>query len=930
MVTRLITEDELEFNADSLFNPAFPILPENVADISAIEKARLYNQLINQGFTDSEIRQAAGAQNDSDWSALKQIAANLQNPAATMSQEQPIQQRFSGLFMGGDKLAEQAQQVLESSGKANDPRYTDAIVGTFTKNGVIYNVQGDGSIQGFIETPTGAYLSAGFTPEGQQATEQFSNKFEQSSTDRLLGTLANAAIAAGTGLALGPAGIGFLGAPAAAATGAGITNFANTGDLKAALTAAALGGASAYGVQGIMSGLNASAYDQAFAAADAAQLANQGLDAATIAQNISTYVDPTTAVTIANAAVEQTFALADANQLINQGLAPTQVAEVLQASGVSPNIAMSAAQAAAEGVTEISPTDLISNIKYQPQTGQSMQATSQPNAVEVVGQRLTETAAPTVTAPVSGLLASAVAPTPTETQAVRVEAPRVAAVQPLSLDSASSLLSAVLNKPVKIVDPAQQVEVSGQRGVDSYSPAEATELISSLLGIKVSLPSSAPVAPVAPAAPVAPEVVSPPPVVAETAPVTEQVTVAAPAVIENLGALSSVSPILSTLVPQQVEVMAPAQEAQQEAAPIIPEVVSVAPPAPTPVAPEIPVQQVEVMAPQQPTVTEVAPVTIPITTPVAPEIPMQQVEVMAPQQPTVTEVAPEIASSILSNILGQSVVVEGAPQQVEVIGQPQPQEIPAETAAALLSSVVGQQVTITAQPEAVSTAPETVGGMLSNIVQTVPVEAPAMQPPTQAPEAIGAATAALQTVPVTSTPVVEEPSVAAPVAAAVGTMLPTQTVPVTETAMPKETQLEETAAAVSAGTPTQTVEVTAKPAEPDEFEAILKPPALVPPVAEIPIPEVKIAEPAKPPISTADLIKLLSLVATGAGTGMMGGGQAPIRSTPVSDSMLGSTTPQFGSDYYSAIQRYYNAYMPQYPRDVAGPLQQWYENKYGA
>lgn len=894
MATRLITEDELEFNADSLFNPAFPILPENVADISAIEKARLYNQLINQGFTDSEIRQAAGAQNDSDWSALKQIAANLQNPAATMSQEQPTQQRFSGLFMGGDKLAEQAQQVLESSGKANDPRYTDAIVGTFTKNGVIYNVQGDGSIQGFIETPTGAYLSAGFTPEGQQATEQFSNKFEQSSTDRLLGTLANAAIAAGTGLALGPAGIGFLGAPAAAATGAGITNFANTGDLKAALTAAALGGASAYGVQGIMSGLNASAYDQAFAAADAAQLANQGLDAATIAQNISTYVDPTTAVTIANAAVEQTFALADANQLINQGLAPTQVAEVLQASGVSPNIAMSAAQAAAEGVTEISPTDLISNIKYQPQTGQSMQATSQPNAVEVVGQRLTETAAPTVAAPVSGLLASAVAPTPTETQAVRVEAPRVAAVQPLSLDSASSLLSAVLNKPVKIVDPAQQVEVLGQRGVDSYSPAEATELISSLLGIKVSLPSSAPVAPVAPAAPVAPEVVSPPP---EVAPITEQVTVSAPASTENLGALSSVSPILSTLVPQQVEVMAPTQGAQQEATPIIPEVVSVAPPAPTPVAPEIP---------------------------------MQQVEVMAPQQPAVTEVAPEIASSILSNILGQSVVVEGAPQQVEVIGQPQPQEIPAETAAALLSSVVGQQVTITAQPEAVSVAPETAGGMLSNIVQTVPVEAPAMQQPTQAPEAIGAATAALQTVPVTSTPVAKEPGVAEPIGATVGTMLPTQTVPVTEAAMPKDEQLAEPAAAVSAVTPTQTVEVTAKPAEPDEFEDILKPPALVPPVAEIPIPEVKIAEPAKPPISTADLIKLLSLVATGAGTGMMGGGQTPIRSTPVSDSMLGSTTPQFGSDYYAAIQKYYNAYMPQYPRDVAGPLQQWYENKYGA
>ena len=882
MATRLMTEDELEFNPDSLFTPAFPVLPENVAEMSAIEKARLYNQLINQGFTDSEIRQAAGAQNDSDWSALKQIASTLSAPAqqstTNVLKDSPI--NFNDLNF--EFVQEESGGYFAPIDLGNGTTVTKTNSGQYEisgpQGGAIYDADG-ALLNSYIRT--GSKTGTLFDPQGNVVGSlNSSSRINQVLSD-IFTPLAPAIPAILGSLVLGPAGSGLLSAPGAAAAASGGNTLFQGGSIEDALKAAALAGVSAYGAQGVMSGLNASAYDQAFAAADAAQLANQGFDAATIAQNISTYVDPTTAATIANAAVEQTFALADANQLINQGLAPAQVAEVLQANGVAPNIAMSAAQAAAEGVTQISPTDLVSNIKYQPQTGQSIAATGQPNAVEVVGQRLTEAAAPAVTAPVGGLLASTVAPTPAETQAVRVEAPRVAAAQPLSLDSASSLLSTVLNKPVQIVDPAQQVEVSGQRGVDVYSPAEATELISSLLGIKVSLPSSAPVAPAAPT----------------VAPVTEQVTVSAPAVTENLGALSAVSPILPTLVPQQVEVTAPAQEAQQEVVPIIPEVAPVAPAAPAPVAPEIP---------------------------------MQQVEVMAPQQPTVTEVAPEIASSILSNILGQSVVVEGAPQQVEVIGQPQPQEIPAETAAALLSSVVGQQVTITAQPEAVSAAPETVGGMMSNIVQTVPVEAPVMQPPTQAPEAIGAATAALQTVPVTSTPVVEEPSVAAPVAAAVGTMLPTQTVPVTETAMPKETQLEETAAAVSAGTPTQTVEVTAKPAEPDEFEAILKPPALVPPVAEIPIPEVKIAEPAKPPISTADLIKLLSLVATGAGTGMMGGGQAPIRSTPVSDSMLGSTTPQFGSDYYSAIQRYYNAYMPQYPRDVAGPLQQWYENKYGA
>jgi hypothetical protein len=158
-------------------------------------------------------------------------------------------ERFSGLFESGDVLANRAQEVLAASGRANDPRFADAIVGSFTENGITYNVQGDGSIQGFIETPTGAYLSAGFTPTGQQATEELSTQFEQTSTDRLLGTLANAAIAAGTAAGLGPAGVGLMSVPAAAATGAGFTTFANSGDLAQALRAAALGGATAFGIE---------------------------------------------------------------------------------------------------------------------------------------------------------------------------------------------------------------------------------------------------------------------------------------------------------------------------------------------------------------------------------------------------------------------------------------------------------------------------------------------------------------------------------------------------------------------------------------------------------------------------------------------------------------------------------------------------------
>ena len=40
--------------------------------------------------------------------------------------------------------------------------------------------------------------------------------------------------------------------------------------------------------------------------------------------------------------------------------------------------------------------------------------------------------------------------------------------------------------------------------------------------------------------------------------------------------------------------------------------------------------------------------------------------------------------------------------------------------------------------------------------------------------------------------------------------------------------------------------------------------------------------------------------------------------------------PTSSPEYYNAIQQYYNSYMPNAPRDVSGPLQQWYEGSYGA
>jgi len=170
-------------------------------------------------------------------------------------------------------------------------------------------------------------------------------------------------------------------------------------------------------------------------------------------------------------------------------------------------------------------------------------------------------------------------------------------------------------------------------------------------------------------------------------------------------------------------------------------------------------------------------------------------------------------------------------------------------------------------------------------------------------------------------------------------ILPTITpqVQVTGQTTPK-TQTSGTTEAVTSVLPSlvEQVQVQSKKEAGQKDEFALPVPQVLPPPFEVPIPEVVVTEAGttKPAVSAADLLKLIGLVGAGkAGAGMLGGpgtGINTIGSVPISNAMIGTTTPQFGDDYYAAVQRYYNAYMPETPRNVAGPLQQWYENKYGA
>ena len=80
-------------------------------------------------------------------------------------------------------------------------------------------------------------------------------------------------------------------------------------------------------------------------------------------------------------------------------------------------------------------------------------------------------------------------------------------------------------------------------------------------------------------------------------------------------------------------------------------------------------------------------------------------------------------------------------------------------------------------------------------------------------------------------------------------------------------------------------------------------------------------------LTLADILKVLAGVSS---LGMLGGVGTDGTGTGTTTTLTPATPVPVGNeDYYKAVQRYYNAYMPQTPRDVATPLQQWYEGKFG-
>lgn len=769
-----------------------PPVPADIGSKSPQEKAAAYNQLRSQGYSEDQIRTAVGAtvglQTNQDWNALTSLAANP--PAAAPAPA-----------LSASGLAETAQKFYEENAQPWNPEAQFGPVGQFQYEGKTYTVNPDGSFYQLTDLANGTQQYQNFDQSGQVTSSGIDVNPRGPSWQQGVGQ----ALAAAMGSAIG--------GPLGASIGSGLFQASQGAGLEESLKSAALAGAGAYAGSQVGNLFANAGYDAAFAAADAAQLANQGLDVASIAQNLSTYVDTATANALASAAANQAFALADANQLLKQGLNTDQITQVLQSSGVAPELASSVAQAASEGVNTVSATDLVSDIKYQPQTKGNITASTTAPQVEVTGQ------SPVTPSNLDAALAAIGAPVYTPSvppsERVNVQAP-TAAPAPSPLDDALAAVGAVTT-PVTAPAPTQTVDVQAPT---APAPAPSmSDTVGGLLGGSVTLPTTAPMPSV--------EVTGSP------------VSSAPDNVAESTGGM------LGSIINQ----------------------------------------------------------TVPVTSAPAP----------APTADTGSDIG-----SIIDAIINQSVPVTASPS-------PAPTTDTGSDVGSVVGSIINQTVPVTGSPVS---APSTdtgsdLGSVIDAIInQTVPVTAaPAPAPVSDTGSDVGATVGSIinQTVPVTGSPVPDNTNVGGSTG---GLLSGVSTLPGTPTVAP-----------TPAPAPTETVNVTAPSVAPAPAPIAPVIGSVLPvlPPAPLPVAPAPIAAPAPAPSSNSlftpnDLLKLVSLLG-----GMAAGGAA---SGGSSGGFTGDVPTQqplnYNSDYYNAIQRYYNSYMPQTPRDVAGPLQQWYENKYGA
>lgn len=110
----------------------------------------------------------------------------------------------------------------------------------------------------------------------------------------------------------------------------------------------------------------------------------------------------------------------------------------------------------------------------------------------------------------------------------------------------------------------------------------------------------------------------------------------------------------------------------------------------------------------------------------------------------------------------------------------------------------------------------------------------------------------------------------------------------------------------------------------------------VPPTTITPVPSTPTATPTTAPANTTGLTTSQIANLVKAGVGLVGAGGAASVAANAGGGNSGAVVnptqgvPTNNPEYYNQLQQYYNAYLPQTPRDVVSPLQQWYNSSYGA
>lgn len=422
-----------------------PQLPPNVDALSNEEKGRLYNQFIEQGFSDAQIRTAAKAESDQDWNALKQIAASVKNTTpATIERRAAL-----GAAPAREQAAAGVSQSIADRLMAM-PRNEFETVG-FQEGGKDYSMDPNGLI---------SVRAVGARPNDQvQVFDQSGNLLathaveQRSDFVQAINQAARVGIPAVIGAAiLGPAGAGLLNAPAAAAVGSGGSTLLHGGSVEDALKAAALAGLTAYGLDYLTTTPEL---------AQARELASSGMPEEAIVDTLISRGFST------NAAIE---AASNATGLpaagANRGLE-------FASTGAAPDVIVTGGSAVAPGITAAAPA-----LAAIPAASQGLLTTGPVQQTQIEASRIDPDAASSILSSVLGQPISVAG----STQQVQVtgETPRQ-----ISQNEAAAVLSSLTGQQVQITGQT----ITGQQ-LNQTLPAAAGSLLQTVPVTGQNLPTT--------------------------------------------------------------------------------------------------------------------------------------------------------------------------------------------------------------------------------------------------------------------------------------------------------------------------------------------------------------------------------------------------------------------------------------------------------